>query len=548
MIAPRRRNRVADPRDVLSRIAFGLGLLGEQPMRARAYGHAARVLRKFGTGTAAAYESGELGQVRGIGPGILATVGAALRNEPIEALDEILQTVPEDLLEARRVKGLGPVRTRMLWRELGLTSLAEIEYACTENRLSELPGFGPKTRDAIVDSLDALRARAGQARMDRARALADEVAEQLRAAPGVQRVAVVGQVRRGTEVVDHIELLVLGSPPQLEGEIGGVPVTVHGCEDPGYWGAALVRTTGTAAHVELLSARGPLAGADEDAVYRNLGVHPTRPERRQEGVPLVELGRPRPELVCLEDLKGALHNHTTASDGIHSLEQMRAAATALGFEYLGIAEHSASAGYAGGLQPERLLAQIEQIAAMNAEQDGSCHLLAGVESDILKDGQLDYPNQVLAELDVVVASVHNRHRLGHDAMTARFLRAARNPWTDVVGHPTGRLLLGRPPVELDVEALIDACAETGCALELNANPQRLDLHERHCAAAKERGVLVSIAADAHSSAALAHLEFGVTIARRAGLRAEDVLNHLGLWQLEEWLRVRKAQALATAPP
>ncbi len=524
---------MADPRDVLARLAFGTAVLGESPARARAWDRAARVARKYGAGLEAAYESGELASVRGIGPGVLAAVGAALDGRPVEALQRLEEVVPVGLFEVRRVRGLGVARTRRLWLELDLTSLAEIEYACREGRLAALPGFGVRTQEQVRASITALRERAGKARMDLARGVVDDLARQLRACPSVQRVVVAGQVRRGLEVVDSIDLLVLGSPPTVEAAALGVPVRVHVCGEAERWGADLVRATGPQAHVEALQARGPLEGADEEAVYRGLGLHPTPPERRGAG-PLLELGRPRPRLLRREDLCGALHNHTTASDGVNTLAEMHAAATALGLGWIGVADHSASAGYAGGLQPARLLAQVEEIEALNARGEG-CHVLSGVESDILRDGELDYDPAVLARLDVVVASVHARYGLDRDAMTRRFLRVARNPWTDVVGHPTGRLLLGRPPVEMDVVALLEACAASGCAVELNANPQRLDLNESWLALAKELGVVVSIAADAHSTGALAHLDYGVTIARRAGLTAEDVLNSRSLEELRAWL-------------
>ena len=536
---------MADPKDVLSRLAFGTALLDEEPMRARAYDRAARLVGKFGAGLQEAFDSGELARTRGVGPAILAIVGAALEDRPVEELSALERSIPVGLFDVRRVRGLGPGRTRRLWRELGLTSLAEIEYACGENRLAELPGLGRKTQEQVQASIATLRERAGKARMDRARAIAEDLAAQIADAPGVDRAAVVGQVRRGLEIVDRIDLLVLGSPPRVEPEAGGLPVHVHACDDADQWGVRLVQTTGSAEHVAALEASGPLTGEDEEAVYGTLGLQSVPPERREASVALNRVGRSRPRLVRREDLCGALHNHTTASDGINSLEEMRAAARSLGLRWLGVADHSASAGYAGGLSAERLLAQAVRIRALNEASDG-CHLLAGVESDILREGELDYPAEVLAELDVVVASVHARHRLDRDGMTRRFLRAAANPWTDVIGHPTGRLLLGRPPVDMDVEALLDACAVSGCAVELNANPQRLDLNEHHLAMAKERGLLVSIAADAHSTAALAHLDYGVTIARRAGLTAEDVLNSRELPELQAWLAGRKARARMSA--
>lgn len=536
-----------DAADILARIGFGYALLAEDARRARAYANAARVVKKFGSGLAEAHSDGSLAATRGIGKSILTVIGLALRGEEVPQLTRLEQTIPAGVFEMRRLRGVGPSKVQLLWQELGVTTIGELEYACSENRLVELPGFGAKTQDKVLESIAELRRKGSRARMDRAQTIAAELCAALRADPGVRRAEIVGQVRRGTELTDVVEVAVLGVPAgDWPEQIGGLPVSVHACPDEADWGAHLVRTTGSPEHVEALAALGDLAGATEQAVYATLGLTPTEPERREADVPLTPRSAVAPRLVRREDLRGALHNHTTASDGIHSLEEMRAAATRLGLEYLGVSDHSQTAAYAGGLVPQALLEQVARIAELNASDDGGAHLLSGVESDILRDGSLDYEPSVLAGLDLVVASAHNRHRLEPEAATARMVRAARNPWTDVIGHPTGRLLLGRRGVPIDIEALLDACAQAGCAVELNANPHRLDLDARACAMAKERGVPVSIAADAHSSSALSHLEYGVTIARRAGLGPQDVLNCRPLESLLTWLAARKTRALAAS--
>ncbi len=551
---------MAEVKDVLAKIGFGYGLLGEHPMRARAYTNGARIIKKLGKGVRAAYYDGELAKIRGIGKGLLRTVGAVLEGRPVPQLEELEERIPAGLFETRRIRGLGPSKIRALWYELGLTTVAEIEYACNENRLVDLKGFGPKTQASVLASIGAMREGIEGLRQDQARDGARTAIERL-GAEGI-RAALVGDVRRGTEIAKAVDLLVLGDEAvqdraaKLVAGEGTVPVTVTACADPSLFAVHTLLATGTPQHVAALAARAEARGGsldaeglfldegmgpvqivcdDEDAVYAALGLHPTSPARREPGVPLVEVGSARPRLLRREDLRGALHNHTTDSDGIHGLEDMRAAASAAGLEYLGISDHSRTAAYAGGLPVDRLLAQVERIAALNADRGDHAALLSGVESDILRDGGLDYPDEILAALQVVVASVHTRYSADPEAMTARMCAVARNPFTAVVGHPTGRLLLGRPASPYDVEAFLDACAEGGCAVELNANPQRLDLNEIHCAMAKERGVLVSISPDAHSAQALAHLEHGVTIARRAGLGPDDVLNCLPLDRLEAWL-------------
>lgn len=509
--------------DVLSRIAFGYELEDASFMRIRAYKNAARAVKKFGTRLPEAYASGELAEVPGLGKKTLEIVGLVLDGKPVPTLQKLETKIPPTLFEARRISGLGPKKILVLWQQLGLTSVGEIEYACNENRLIELDGFGFKTQEKVLASIAELRRTASTCRMDRGRAVAAAAVEALTAAGC--RVRIAGEVRRGTEIVHRVDLVVVGVGDAPE-QIDGVPVVVHRAT-PESFVVELVRWTADEEHLAALDARGfgdIETAADEDEVYTTLGLHTPPPERREGRVPVVPLDEPAPsKLVERADLKGAHHNHTTASDGVHSLEAMREAAAAAGLEYLGINDHSQSARYAGGLLPDDVAAQVEKIAELNAEGH-PVRLLTGVESDILEDGGLDYEDDVLARLDVVVASVHNRARQDADAMTVRMVRAASHPHCAIVGHPTGRLIGGRPASAYDVAVFLDACAEHGTAVEHNANPARLDLNETHLAMAKERGVKVSIAADAHSTMALAHLDYGVIIARRAGLTADDVLN------------------------
>lgn len=500
---------------------------------------------------------------------ILAVIDDVAHGRRPPLLDELEARVPPGLFEVRKLKGLGPKKISALWKQLDITSLGELEYACQENRLVELKGFGKKTQDSVLEQIEKLRAQAGMVRLDQALAIGSALMKNIAAAmpDGAVRSAIAGDVRRGSELVRKIVVITTAASDvvrkamalfggdvadvasaaghaRLQTRVGPVDVvTVVGIE-AGQWGAALVEHTGSDAHVEALQRRGALEGETEAAVYERLGLLFVEPERREAHVPLVEKGKARPRLVERADLQGALHNHTTESDGVATLVEMRDAAAMRGLKYLGITDHSVSAVYAKGLAVSALAAQAKEIAALNANGNGppACTLLTGVESDIRKDGTLDYDDEVLKKLEVVVASVHSRFGQKGDDLTARMVAAAKHPLTDVVGHPTGRLLLGRAPSEYDVAALLDACAAAGCAVELNANPARLDLNETHLAWAKERNILVSIAADAHSTGALDHLDFGVTIARRAGLTGEDVLNTRTLADLHAWLAARRARA------
>lgn len=548
--------------DVLERMAFAAELLGDP--RARSYGQAAWAVRSLEGDLRAKRDSGELAEARGVGKATLAIIDAVLAGERPEALAGLEEQLPSGLFEIRRIKGLGAKKVSALWKELGVTTLGELEYACRENRLLDLAGFGKKTQKSVLEQIEGLRRSEGLMRRDRARGLIEPYLGALRAQPGIARAVGVGDLRRGLELVRELGVLVAGD--DVDAAVGHaaaarppeVSITVHVAPLEAF-GARAIWLTASEAHLAALAARARERGltldegglrnasgalvscAGEDDVYRALELHPTAPERREAGVPLVEVGKARPRLVTRADLHGALHNHTVASDGTATLEAMREAAAARELAYLGISEHSHSAFYARGLDGERLVAQAREIAALNA-RPGRCVVLSGVESDILKEGELDYGADVLSEVEVVVASVHRRHAQTPEQMTARMVAAAKNPFTDVVGHPTGRLLLGRAPSEYDVAAFLDACAAHGCAVELNANPHRLDLNEAHLAMAKERGVLVSIAADAHSVDELDNLEHGVTIARRAGLTPDDVLNARPLEALREWLAARRERA------
>lgn len=552
--------------DVLSRLAFAHEILEGASHESKAWANAARVIRQLPGDLDAMLASGQLAEVRGIGGSSLRVVREVLSGGEPPELRELEARIPDGLFAIHRIKGLGPAKIRKLWQGLGITSIGELEHACRENRLVVLEGFGKKTQANVLEAIEQMRRADRVLLRSRASALVLPLLASLRTR-GVAAEA-LGDLRRGRELVEGLAILVAGDDEAVddtlaahgvaEGRIDGAALEVRRCE-PARFGALAVLGTASEEHLEMLRARAarrgmelrddglvdragaPIETVDEEALYAQLGLHATDPERREPGVALVEIGRARPRLVELRDLRGALHNHTTESDGAGTLAEMRAAAAAMGLEYLGISDHSQSAEYARGLSPEVLRAQIAAIARMR-EDGGACALLTGVESDILADGALDYEPDVLAALEVVIASVHRRHGLDREATTRRMVAAARHPYTDVIGHPTGRLLLGRPPNEFDVAAMLDAAAESGCAVELNASPHRLDLHDRHVAMAKERGVLVSIAADAHSPAELRQLEHGIAIARRGGLTPEDVLNCRPLEELRAWLAARRTRS------
>lgn len=544
--------------DVLSRLAFALEILEGPTPRARTYGNAARTVFQLEGDLAELRASGALARVRGLGPSCLAVIDDVLAGREPTELTELEAKIPEGLFEIRRIRGLGPAKIRALHEGLGVTTLGELEQACKENRLVTLPGFGDKTQAKILEGAEELRRREGKLLRDAALAIGQHVRAGVIATEGVARAVFVGGLATGEEIIESIEVLAEGPPGAIaaalervgaaDGRVREASVRVYATGGDQF-GLEEVRRTSDAAHLEALveraKARGvaletmPLASAAE--LYEALELAFVPAEARHERTALVDRGRPSRSLVTRGDLLGALHNHTLASDGTGTLREMRDAAVSAGLTYLGISEHSQSADYARGLSPAQLDAQRVEIAKLN--EAGGCVLLSGVESDILPDGSLDYPGEVLAPLAVVIASSHRRFSLDRARSTARMIAAATNPRTDIIGHPTGRLLLGRAPLEMDMEAFLDACAASGCAVELNGSAHRLDLGARELRMAKERGVLVSIAADAHATDEIEeHLTHGVTIARRAGLGPEDVLNAMTLERLERWLAARRARA------
>lgn len=466
-------------------------------------------------------------------------IRAVLDGEPAPGLAELEAAIPPGLFKVAQVKGLGPKKVKQLWDELGITDLAELEYAIHENRLRDLKGFGAKTQDKVAESLAQLRAWEGFARRDTALAIVAAVQRE------VGPVEVLGALARGWELVESVEVGAPGLAPRTID--GGIPVHLHPIDGP----VDRVRLTSDAEHFAALQARARTRGLalsehallrdgaavaldDDDALYAELGL-PAVPVERREGSALPAHAQ---RLVRRSDLRGALHNHTVASDGSGTLEQMREAAAQRGLSWLGISDHSQTADYAGGLDASRLRAQWGKVRALNAE-DHAVRLFTGVESDILADGALDYPDDVLGEAEVVIASVHHRYGHAGEVFTERLCRAVRHPAASVWGHPTGRLLLGRAPSDFDMEAVLQACVEAGIAVELNASPHRLDLGHRWLGLARELGLMVSIAADAHGTHELDNLEHGVAVARRAGLGPEQVLNTRSADELLAWQASRR---------
>lgn len=531
--------------DALSELAFCAEMLGDDRVDGKAVAGLSWALRSLVVPEGDDARAAML-RLPDVTPRLAAVIDDALADREPPFVAELKRLLPPGLLEMRRIKGLGPKKIQKLWKDLGIESIGELEYACKENRLVTLDGFGAKTQQAVLDQLQAAQNDSGLYRRDHAEDLALPFIDMLKKAG--HEAVLAGDHRRGCELIKDIVVVTTGPAPE------GAPPVVRfvASVKAESFGVALVLATGSEAHVQALRERRAdlegVVGKDEAAVYAALGLAFVAPEEREAGVVLTAIGKARPRLVERKDLQGALHNHTTASDGTASLLELSSAAALWGLQWIGVSDHSQSAGYAHGLDERRLKDQRKDVAAVNAQHASSpaavAFVFAGVESDILKDGSLDYDDDVLFALDCVVASMHQRYGQKGAPLTERLVKAASHRAVDVVGHPTGRLLLSRPAAEFDVPALIEACARSGAAVELNANPARLDFSERWLRLAKERGVLVSIAADAHATDEIPYLEHGLAVARRAGLTAEDILNARSRSELQTWLAARRTRAAA----
>ena len=555
---------------ILKETAMLLELTGGNPFRARAYANAARTIERMETPVADRLGDGSLTDVPGIGAGLEAQIREIVARGSFGLRDDLLNAVPTGLLDVLRVKGLGPKKVRRLREALGVTSLEDLERAAQTGQLAALDGFGKRTEHRVLEQIGLLRKYSARRRLADACAQTTPLFEALRAEAAVDEVSYAGEMRRALETVGAAELAAAGEAETirriLDAHLDAVresaragTTTFTGTLPDGFtlhlhlvgperFGTERWRHTGSETHVEAFVKRfgEPPPFATETDLFEHFGLTFIPPELREGGdeIDLAASGS-LPKLVTLDDLRGSLHNHSTYSDGAHSLREMAEAARARGLEYFGICDHSRSLTIAHGMPIPRVRRQHEEIARLNAvfAEDGGApfRIFAGIESDILADGSLDYPDEVLASFDLVVASIHSGFNMTEAEATARLIRAVENPFTTILGHPTGRLLLAREGYPIDHEAVIEACAEHGVAIELNANPYRLDLDWRWIRAATGRGVLIAINPDAHAKEQLDLVRWGVATGRKGYLTAEQCLNALPLEAFAARLEARKAR-------
>jgi DNA polymerase (family 10) len=568
--------------DTLESIGLLLELKGENAFKTRAYANAARAVEVYPGNIETMAAEGRLGEIPGIGAAIAAKITELATTGRLEFYEKLRAEFPATLFDLFELQGVGEKKVKALYEQLGVTGIPELEAACKSGKVAGLAGFGDKTALKILAAIEARGKYAETYRLGTVAPLAENILEHLRTHPEVTQACIAGSYRRRKETVHDLDFVVATRDPAgvtalfLEHEAvdsviaqgptkTSVRLTMGAQADlrvvsNEQYPFALAYFTGSKEHnvkvralalargwtlneYRMAAVEGKTAAAvpeinEEADLYEALGLEYIEPELR-ENMGEIEAATTGglPHLLVLENLRGTFHNHTTASDGRNTLEEMAGMAQELGLEYLGIADHSKSSFQAHGLDAARLLDQCAAIRRLNKTYSGF-RLFAGTECDVLKDGTLDFPDEVLSQLDYAVASVHNVFNLPEAEMTARIIRAISNPHITMVGHLTGRLLLSREGYAVDVPAVIEAAAATGTWIELNANPSRLDMDWRWWPLAKEKGVKCVINPDAHTTAGLQQLWFGVAAARKGWLTRDDVVNCLPLANIEKSLTAK----------
>lgn len=529
-------------------------LHGENPFKIRSYQNAYVVLRKLETPLSEMSDA-EIGAVPGLGKAIVGKIRELLEKGEMDKLEEFRAKTPEGIQEMLSIKGLGPKKIKQIWQEMEIESPGELLYACEENRLIEMKGFGLKTQQELKEKIRYWLDSRKKFLYAQAESLVAAIESRLKSSMPLAEIIPAGEYRRKCPIIHKLEFLVVGADPDLLVDQPGLEIlkrenstllvqigedlefTLHFAGSSNKTEALLIHT-GPEEFVSALKEKHPVFPGDsksEKDLFANLDEQYILPELRDAENPQILAARTDESgLVEVEDLKGVLHNHSTYSDGIHSLREISSFVRDEGFEYFGISDHSRSAFYANGLDADRVLRQFEEIETLNAEMD-SFRIFKGIESDILGDGSLDYEEDILRQFEFIVASIHSNLRMEMEKATQRLITAVENPYTRILGHPTGRLLLSRKGYPIDHRKIIDACAANGVVIELNANPLRLDIDYTWIPFCLEKGVMISINPDAHSKEAIHQMRFGVYAARKAGLPPEMCLNCMSLVEFEDWL-------------
>jgi DNA polymerase (family 10) len=565
--------------DLLDRIATYLELKGENPFKIRAYHNASRTISLLSGDLKEMTLSGTLKEEKGIGEAIFEKVHEFVTTGKLTYLQELESSTPPGLLEMMEIEGLGPKKIKTIYEKFGISTVGELEYACHENRLLTLDGFGPKSQANILKGIEQLKKGKGYFHFDKAFSEGQKVLDQLKASRLFDEIEIAGSIRRRKEIIRDIDIVSSSSHPdtgmerfvdmpQVESIIAqgetkssvvlksGIHVDLRIVTSENY-PYALQYFTGSKEHNTVLRGIAKEEGyklneyglfkgdqllpcKTENEIYHTLGLDEIPPELREDRGEF-EAARKKqlPRLVTSKEIRGIFHIHTTYSDGRNSLEEMIKEAKRAGYQYVGISDHSQSAFYANGLKEDDIKKQHDEIDHLQKKEPG-IRIFKGIESDILEDGSLDYPGQLLASFDFVIGSIHSRFKMKEDEMTHRLLQAMENPYLTILGHITGRLLLSRPPYSFDLDAILEKAKKKKTIIELNANPHRFDIDWRDCRKLKEQGVQVSINPDAHAIDHIHYTDYGVGIARKGWLTAKEVFNTLPVEEMEKRLQARRS--------
>ncbi len=568
---------------LFNEIADFLEVKDENPFRIRAYRRAAQAVEGLSEDVAAIAERGALLEVPGIGKDLAAKIQEYLASGKVRYLEDLRKEIPVGVIEMMGIHGVGPKTAKHLYEQVGVDSVEKLEELAKTHRLAGLPGIKAKTEENILKGIDVWRSGRERMPLGTALVLAEAILETLRELREVDQIEAAGSLRRMRETVKDIDILVTSKTPArvMDGFVGlpnVAEVSAHGetkssvrlreniavdlrVVEPDCFGAALQYFTGSKQHNirvrELAQRKGlkvseygvfnektnrRVAGKTEAEVYQAVGLPLIPPELREDGGEIEAALEGRlPTLVSLAEIRGDLQMHTTWSDGAHSLAELAEGVRAKGYRYMAVTDHSKSATVAGGMKDAQVLRMIAEVRALSKKMN-VFRVLAGCEVDIRGDGSLDFPDEILRQLDLVLISVHSRFKMSREEMTARIVRAVQHPLVHLLGHPTGRLIGERGAYEVDMEAVLTAARAAGVAVEINASPSRLDLNDLHARRAKELGIPVAINTDAHTIGQLDNMRYGVAVARRAWLTPKDVLNTWTEKHLVSWLDKKRSRA------
>lgn len=534
--------QIAGKFDLLAKL---MELHDENPFKIKSYANAYLSLRKL-EGDLSAMPKAELAAIKGVGTAIADKIIELSTTGKMKALEEMQAKTPVGIQEMLSIKGLGPKKVKQIWKEMDILSVGELGYACNENRLIAYSGFGLKVQADIKEKLEYFQASQGKYLYAHVHQIAEKCLGELIIKYPESKLALCGDIIRCMPEVKGIEVLSSGSidlstfDQSLIEKVDetwyykSFPLYIYEVSDADFEKELFQRTCS----VDFLSAfsEDDLSKGDAHRIFDFKGIA-FIPSEHRENPDVINIYKTHaPKLINIEDIRGIVHNHSTYSDGLHSLADMADYVHKSGYEYFVISDHSKSAGYAGGLNEERVFMQWREIDMLNTKYSDGFKIFKSIESDILVDGSLDYSDEILAQFDLVIASVHAVLNMDEEKATKRLIKAVENTYTKILGHPTGRLLLARPGYPVDYKKVIDACAANGVAMELNANPQRLDMDWTWIPYAMDKGVMVAINPDAHSKESIHYIKYGVKVARKGGLTPDCCLNSLSVAQFSDWIK------------